>query len=164
MVVDSTHRNHVRIMIDEHHFALQLWARIGKFFPRKLMGSTVCRLNERLRFLKYGPGNFFGPHADMTCTLPDRKEFSCLTFLLYISDPDDAQGGTTRFISPRCPNVKLGCRCDASCNYCIDAAIKKGSILVFEHRLEHAGTELRSGEKLVMRTDVMFKVCETMRE
>mmetsp|Transcript_82325 Transcript_82325/g.136191 ORF Transcript_82325/g.136191 Transcript_82325/m.136191 type:complete len:289 (-) Transcript_82325:60-926(-) len=155
-VVDESHRHHVRMMLDEPRLAYDLWMRICKFFPRNLMGSTVCCLNERLRFLKYGPGNFFAPHADMTFSRSDPPQHSCLTLILYLSDSKDCCGGTTRFISPSCVNAKQGLRCDHSCVACVDADVKKGSILVFEHQLEHAGTLLTSGEKFVMRTDVMF--------
>jgi len=34
---------------------------------------------------------------------------------------------------------------------------KKGSCLVFFHDLEHEGTKLISGEKYILRTDIMYR-------
>lgn len=124
------------------------------------------RPNERMRFLKYVEGEYFRPHCDGSYETPDRKERSYYTLQLYLNDQGPPtsqqlrglskderkaaqkhylQGGNTAFHSyngQRRYNV----------------APKAGSILIFQHRnLLHSGTDVLSGTKYTMRTDLMYK-------
>ncbi|MCJ1236202.1 hypothetical protein MMC14_004180 [Varicellaria rhodocarpa] len=109
------------------------------------------RLNERMRFLKYGAGQYFRPHCDGTYQTPDKKEMSFYTLHLYLneSDPNGPYGkllgGSTTFHSnnmAREVNVKP----------------KLGRVLIFQHRgLLHSGEEVDAGIKMTLRTDLMYK-------
>lgn len=161
--VDATVRNSLRVMWDDPCLTENLWNRVARFMPAEIRGGCIVGFNERLRFLKYGAGHFFAPHEDTSYAREGRSgERSYLTALLYLSDPgehgggDGDGGGSTRFISPDCPSVRRDGRCDGACVHCVDARMSKGSVLIFAHELTHAGTLLQSGEKVVMRTDVMY--------
>ncbi len=65
------------------------------------------------------------------------EEQSFYSFLIYLND--DFEGGETAFRN--IGTVKP----------------KKGTALVFRHRLRHEGKELISGVKYVLRTDVMYR-------
>ena len=67
-------RRSSRWMVDSESAADELWRRIERHVPdvvaksRSGKGTTVgwyaSGLNERLRFLKYNPGDYFAPHQD----------------------------------------------------------------------------------------------------
>lgn len=49
----------------------------------------LSRLNERLRFLRYGGGDYFRPHFDGCYVTPDGKERSLFTIHLYLNGDGD---------------------------------------------------------------------------
>lgn len=49
----------------------------------------LSRLNERLRFLRYGGGDYFRPHFDGCYVTPDGKEKSLFTIHLYLNGDGD---------------------------------------------------------------------------
>ncbi|EKM74873.1 hypothetical protein AGABI1DRAFT_65211 [Agaricus bisporus var. burnettii JB137-S8] len=112
-----------------------------KGFKYKLIG-----LNERLSYLKYGPGNYFRSHCDGRLELPDLRR-SFITIQIYLGDDIDLQGGATRFSSNRSNNSE---------SY-IDVDPKLGRVLIFQQRsLTHSGEEVTKGIKYTLRSDLMF--------
>ncbi|WP_255405155.1 2OG-Fe(II) oxygenase [Tenacibaculum sp. MAR_2010_89] len=88
------------------------------------------------RVYKYSSGQRFKMHIDGSFKR-NLNEESLFSFLIYLND--DFEGGETEFrklftISP-----------------------KKGTALVFKHRLMHEGKEIISGIKYILRTDIMYK-------
>lgn len=111
------------------------------------------RLNDRMRFLKYGPGQFFRPHFDGEYWEPGEKiTKSLFTVHLYLSDSkqtvgDEAEleGGATSFLSV--DGRKM------------DVDPKAGRVLIFQHRrLYHSGDDVIAGTKYTMRTDIMYEM------
>ena len=100
-------------------------------------------LNERLRFLKYSPGQYFKPHFDGSYRRPDGSEQSFVTVQLYLNQ--GMAGGDTTFLS----NTR------AEDNVAV--APRTGRVLVFQHDLLHEGSTLLEGVKYAMRTDVMYR-------
>lgn len=105
---------------------------------------SAVGLNERMRFLKYEPGHFFGPHQDIRYVRgPDAGdragETSHITVQLYLNDK--FKGGTTRFLCGK--------------RY-YDVKPKVGSALIFDHDLLHEGSKVQGGVKYSVRTDIMF--------
>jgi len=105
-------------------------------------------LNERLRFLRYHPGQYFGVHRDNAFVRgegfgPSTGEESHLTFLLYLNDK--MEGGQTRI---------------GSCGRYLDVVPETGSVLIFDHDIMHEAIKITSGRKYCCRTDVMFAVNE----
>ncbi|KAG9048194.1 hypothetical protein FS837_000540 [Tulasnella sp. UAMH 9824] len=108
----------------------------------------LTRLNERLRYLKYIPGDFFDDHCDAVYYTPDRSEISCLTLQIYLNGSSETlKGGATRFKGFDTRNVV------------VDVEPRVGRVLLFEQEtLLHTGERLLEGEKYVVRTDFMYKV------
>ena len=111
--------------------------------------AVVSRLNERMRFLKYGPGEYFKQHCDGQYRTPDGEEYSLFTLHLYLNEKDEGNelwGGATSFFDMR-GEMREG-----------KVKPKVGRVLVFQHRgLLHSGEEVIGGLKLTMRTDVMYR-------
>jgi len=107
---------------------------------------TAVGLNERLRFLKYGPGHFFAPHQDLRFVRGPEcgeraGETSHVTVQVYLNDK--FKGGATRFLADN------GRR-----HY--DVRPRMGSLLLFDHDLLHEGERVSRGIKYSVRSDVMF--------
>ncbi|KAJ9655987.1 hypothetical protein H2198_005240 [Neophaeococcomyces mojaviensis] len=169
-----------RILWDASQLVDVLGARIKPFLPENVVTLKDCagitgagpvkrketyqmtRLNERLRFLKYGRGMYFRPHCDGSYVTPDGSEISYLTVHLYLNGTpavgDEERtdlfehekpllGGATRFFGP-------GWRDENN----FDVNPTTGACLVFQHRgLIHSGEEVQQGTKYTVRTDIMFK-------
>jgi hypothetical protein len=136
--VDLEVRNNTRVMWDDAAEANALFARVEHHVPRELMGQKVAGANPRLRLYRYGPGERHGVHWDTVVELGAGVQ-SLVTLIFYLND--GFEGGETDFpelerrITPRA-----------------------GRALLFQHRILHEATEVRQGEKLVLRTDVLYGV------
>ncbi|KAI9719445.1 MAG: hypothetical protein M1812_003516 [Candelaria pacifica] len=161
-------RNCGRIIWDSPPMAEKLLARVYQYLPEihelykrsRITGYgptkrgerwKISRLNERMRVLKYGPGQYFAPHGDGMYMTPDEKERSHFTLHLYLNDASSEpegkplEGGATRFWS-----IGMG--------EFLDVEPKVGRVLVFQQRdLLHSGEEVTSGMKLTLRTDMMYE-------
>ena len=109
-------------------------------------------LNERLRFLRYHPGQYFEKHKDNSYKRgadfgPKAGEESHLTFILYLNDK--MKGGQTRIEN----DGRL-----------LDIVPETGSVLIFDHDILHEAIAISSGTKYCCRTDVMFAVNELTEE
>ncbi|CAC5390453.1 unnamed protein product [Mytilus coruscus] len=94
----------------------------------------------RLRFLRYDPGEYFKPHYDGRYER-ETGEKSYFTIQVYLNE--GYKGGSTNFLSR---NRKEK----------VEFIQKLGSILVFQHDMLHEGSELISGRKYTIRTDIMY--------
>ena len=114
--------------------------------------AVLSRLNECMRFLQYGSGEYFREHCDGQYRTPDDKEFSLFTLHLYLNESDAGnklEGGATRFFDP-------GFSTKDARFY--DVEPKIGRVLIFQHRgLLHSGEEVYGGLKLTLRTDIMYR-------
>ena len=177
-------RNCDRIIWDAPEVVGRLWARVAPCVPElarlvqwpSVTGSgpakreetwVASRLNERMRFLRYGPSEYFrgmvvvmleehwmgtdraaAEHCDGTYVTPDGLERSYVTLHLYLNEdgPENRLvGGATTFHSW---NLEQEWKVPP----------KVGRVLMFQHRnLLHSGEEVVEGLKLTMRTDLMFK-------
>eukprot|EP00053_Salpingoeca_punica_P006332 m.60190 g.60190 ORF g.60190 m.60190 type:complete len:245 (+) comp13643_c0_seq1:217-951(+) len=147
-VMDKDYRDSDRCMVDSPVCAEEIFRRIRPFMPEEFHDKRIAGVNERLRFLRYRRGNKFAPHYDgrFSRMTPDGRftgEESFFTIMLYLSDV--AEGGSTRFLS----------RLDSQYN--VDVVPKPGMVLIFEHPIYHQGTEVASGEKYCIRSDIMYK-------
>lgn len=129
-------RNNNRIIYSDPGLAISLWEKASSFSPQRIGESIAIGLNEMFRFYKYEPGQHFKKHTDQSYIRND-VEASYYTLLIYLNDNYD--GGETSFHN-------------------IIIKPKKGTALIFKHDLEHTGTEVTSGIKYVLRTDIMFRL------
>ncbi len=145
-VMMSNVRNNDRVMIDSVSDAEALFDRLLPHMPEHWQQLqlrderfTCVGLNERLRFYRYSPGEFFAVHRDGSYRR-DNGERSLLTLLVYLNEPEE--GGAT--------NLWAG-------GGEIHVRPKAGLALLFAHRLLHEGEVLTAGSKYVLRTDVMYE-------
>ena len=130
-------RDNTRVMLEDPDRALWIWERLLPLFPVGLAvpGWEPVGLNERLRYYRYDPGQFFRPHSDGYFQR-ENGERSFLTFLVYLND--DFVGGETCFpgevIQP-----------------------ERGTALLFSHPGRHESQTVEYGRKYVLRSDVMFR-------
>jgi hypothetical protein len=61
-IVMTDFRNNDRCIIDDIHMANILFERIKSYLPEKWENYKLVGLNERLRFLRYDPGQKFEKH------------------------------------------------------------------------------------------------------
>lgn len=129
-------RNNTRVMEDDFELAGWLWERLGELVPAELEGWRAIGLNERLRYYRYEPGQFFRWHMDGAFK---RSPFerSLVTLMVYLNE--GFRGGTTDF-------DQLG-----------SIQPEEGMALLFEHHVLHQGAQVREGVKYVLRTDVMYR-------
>jgi len=149
-IVASKYRDSRRCLIDSPELAQKLFLRLEPFLPRTWKDNKfeLVGLNERLRFLRYDPGQKFVPHTDGQFRRDDGSgEESFLTVQLYLNE--EFQGGETTFIDTDDPKHRVA------------FAIKTGQVLIFEHRIVHEGTAVKEGRKYTMRTDVMYRPVKT---
>ncbi|KAH7338330.1 hypothetical protein B0J17DRAFT_572331, partial [Rhizoctonia solani] len=177
-MVDASYRNSSRILFDSEELAGEIFEKLGSYLKDiKYMDSSplhqdsrrqptdpparLVGLNKRLRFLKYGPGQFFNRHCDGTYSSSDGKQISYYTLQLYLNgSTDQLQGGATRFW--KMGNVdgpeRRKPRPGMSLRKFVDVEPRVGRALVFEQRgLVHSGEEVVSGTKITVRTGLMFE-------
>ncbi|KAI1146491.1 hypothetical protein F4825DRAFT_466496 [Nemania diffusa] len=165
------YRNSDRIIWDSQEIVDRLWARMAVVPEIRESLSTVpqsamvipadptkyefCRVNKRLRFLKYTPGQFFKPHCDGPYGERTPEGFMVQTYMtvhLYLNDSQqvvgsgvDLVGGATSFLSR-----------DGSRR--VDVDPKAGRVLIFQHAmLRHSGDDVKAGTKYTVRTDIMYR-------
>ncbi|MCJ1318526.1 hypothetical protein MMC15_003856 [Xylographa vitiligo] len=155
-------RNCGRIIWDDSEIIGKIWSRVKDHVPELQSFCNypghkweetwqMTRPNERMRFLKYGVGQYFDAHCDGAYVTPDNTERSFYTLHLYLneSDPEgpdgELVGGSTEFHSM---NMKRSYK----------VIPKIGRVLIFQHRgLLHSGEEVLCGMKYTLRTDLMYK-------
>lgn len=135
--VDLAVRSNTRVMWDDREEADRLLAGLSERVPKRLLGLHRCGANPRLRIYRYAPGERHSAHWDTVVEL-DGGVRSLLTLVFYLNE--GFTGGETDF-------PELGQRITP----------KTGRALLFQHRVLHEATEVRSGDKFVLRTDVLYR-------
>ena len=129
-------RNNDRLIVDDPAWAEALWDRVRHVFPHANDHPPIG-LNERFRFYRYRPGQYFHAHMDGWYQRPGTHIRSVYTLMLYLSGVE--AGGHTRF-------------------YDADVGVipEEGMACAFVHAQLHAGEPVERGQKWVLRTDVMY--------
>jgi hypothetical protein len=144
-VLDRDYRRSSRCIVDSFEQAEEIWKRVKEHVPSSLdyYGDQweAVGLNERLRFLRYNPGDFFSPHCD-GCYQRSHGERSFITLQLYLNE--GFEGGATAFLDRMSDAV-----------YPLEP--KTGNVLIFQHDIYHSGAEVTKGIKYAVRTDVMYR-------
>ncbi|KAI5809065.1 hypothetical protein DFH27DRAFT_250101 [Peziza echinospora] len=187
-VLAVDYRNSGRILVDDKDAAAFVYERVkpwldevevvgpGRFKWKEIVeipwGSKkrkgaeeenwkMTRINERLRFLKYGPGQEFKKHCDSSFTTklidPDApEELSFLTLQAYLADTPDLKGGATTLCG-RAYREEEGVE--------VDVRAMAGRVLIFQQAdILHSGQLVKSGEKVTVRSDIMYKVITSAEE
>jgi 2-oxoglutarate-Fe(II)-dependent oxygenase superfamily protein len=146
-VVIEEVRNNERVLLDDATLAADLFHRAEPFLPAEIDGLRLSGFNERWRFYRYQPGQTFKPHRDGSYMRMKSWEESEMTFMIYLNDR--MAGGDTRFFT----DMEQAFRQRPY----LSVQPKKGMALVFIHSIWHEGAVVHSGQKYVLRTDVMYK-------
>eukprot|EP00966_Prymnesium_polylepis_P118056 2729779-Prymnesium_polylepis.1 len=139
-----------RVIIDSKAAADKIWQRLQHLIPQAgndVVAWSPVGLNERFRFLKYEPGDYFAPHRDGNyeqMTGPNRGDVSFMTLMLYLNEP--TRGGETNFLTFRSAGDDT-----------VRVMPRPGLALVFDHEILHEGATLLEGVKYCIRTDIMFR-------
>jgi predicted 2-oxoglutarate/Fe(II)-dependent dioxygenase YbiX len=128
-------RNNTRVMQDDTESAEWLWERIARHVAPTLGPWRAAGLNERLRYYRYEPGQYFKWHGDGAFIRSERVR-SLFTVMVYLND--DFEGGSTDFWDG------------------LSITPERGMALIFEHSLIHQGAPVVRGRKYVLRSDVMY--------
>ncbi|KAF9074102.1 hypothetical protein BDP27DRAFT_1196159, partial [Rhodocollybia butyracea] len=177
-VLNTSYRHSDRILRFDHEAARKIYERVLPFVEQDIgvirEGSkwsgivadvvdgsvqgtwNLVGLNERLSFMRYGPGHFFREHCDGRLDLPDGRK-SRVTIQIYLngSDTDAIEGGATRFKTSA--YYYSGRRREMKHKF-LDVEPKVGRALIFQQRgLVHSGESVRKGLKYALRTDFMFE-------
>ena len=140
-VMNKDYRDNDRYVWDNIQVASQMFPLIKPLVPPVVEGNGFkwepCGLNERFRFYRYRSGQQFKPHVDGAFKR-NEDEVSLITMLVYLSG--DFEGGSTYLIGVN-ENV----------------IPTKGMLVLFDHKILHAGLPVTSGTKYVLRTDVMYR-------
>jgi predicted 2-oxoglutarate/Fe(II)-dependent dioxygenase YbiX len=134
-------RNNTRVMLDDRQRAEALWDRVAPFAPARRRRLEAVGLNERFRFYRYEPGQYFRWHYDGAFHRSP-SERSLFTAMLYLNE--GFEGGETEFDLGEGP---------------VSITPGRGLLLLFDHGLLHQGAPVRRGRKYVLRSDVMY--CES---
>ncbi|PRP77356.1 hypothetical protein PROFUN_05601 [Planoprotostelium fungivorum] len=142
-------RDNTRLLLEASPDLLDtIMERVKNFLPSEAQGrrgaGTLCGLNDRFRFYRYEPGQFFAPHYDGSFGRDDQISF--LTFIVYLNDGFKG-GHTTFFVNQKEYKVSP----------------KAGTALLFYHGSSplsprHEGSCCEKGNKYAMRSDVMYKL------
>lgn len=135
-------RDSSRVLIDDEEFVERLLQRISPYLPNEFMNEKLVGINERLRFLRYEPGDKFKPHYDGSYCRPDNSAETLITIQVYLNE--NFAGGETKFLD----------RDDET--RCVPVKPITGMVLVFEHRIFHEGSVVSKGKKYAIRTDVLY--------
>lgn len=135
--LDLAVRNNTRVMWDDEREANALLDRVRAKVPVRLSDMHLLGANPRLRLYRYGPGEKHGAHWDTVVEMPGGVK-SLLTLVFYLNDGFD--GGDTDF-------PELNQR----------IVPRKGSALLFQHRILHEACRVTRGEKFVLRTDIFYR-------
>lgn len=135
--VDLAVRSNTRVMWDDRDEADRLLDTVAVKVPLRLQGLRRCGANPRLRIYRYAPGERHTAHWDTVVELAGGVR-SLLTLVFYLND--GFAGGDTDF-----PELKQR------------ITPKTGRALLFQHRILHEASEVQSGEKFVLRTDVLYR-------
>lgn len=136
-------RNNERVIFDDVNLAARLWSKVASEAQSLRFGSRAIGLNERFRIYRYQPGHFFDWHKDGVFAR-DNGETSRFTLLIFLND--EFEGGSTSFRPAYSPYVFD--------EFALEGA--RGKALLFFHPLSHRGDVVTTGEKYMLRTDVMY--------
>lgn len=134
-IMNMSLRNNSRVNIEDEVLANLIWEGIKKQVPEVISGSYALGLDTTFRCYKYVPGNYFNWHVDGATKKNGNQ--SKFTVLVYLNE--DYTGGETEFEPFKIKGTT-------------------GGVLVFPHKVLHQGSEVSSGIKYVMRTDIMYGV------
>ncbi len=153
-----SYRNNDRQVVDDPLLARQMLERLAPLAPSVLPDDaggapwSLHGVNERLRLCRYRAGQQFNLHQDGVHHRTEGLQ-SRLTFMVYLTDGDAFEGGDTLFYSAGPAGDASG----AAATVIGRVRPKAGSLILFDHKLWHAGAVVTRGVKHILRSDVLYQ-------
>lgn len=156
-----SYRNNERLVVDDAELATQMTQRLMARLPAVELARTDAdgvrwqaeRVNERFRFCRYRENQAFHIHQDgVHHRGPGHR--SQLTFMIYLTDGDEFEDGDTLFFDGGPESTPVG---ESHPGVRAKVRPQAGSLIVFDHRIWHAGAVVTRGVKHIMRSDLMFR-------
>ncbi|MFY7670502.1 2OG-Fe(II) oxygenase [Tenacibaculum sp. MEBiC06402] len=153
-----SYRNNERQVIDDYEFSDYLFSRIKDFIPKDIAVKAISdkeigswklkKLNSKFRICRYLSNQYFHKHLDGVYYLSSHEQ-SKLTFMIYLNGSEEFEGGRTLFFNSKQSDE-------------IIASYKpvKGDLIIFDHNIWHSGERIESGEKYVLRSDIIYSKTE----
>lgn len=127
----------------DHEFAKLLYNEIEHHIPAHLPYGTGYQyrhsMNAQFTHALTSTGQQFKPHMDGSSRTPSGSKLTRLTFMLYLSTPEQ---GATQFH-------------DVDGNVVYSCKAVKGKVLLFSHEMQHSG-QLVKGCKAIIRNDIFY--------
>lgn len=165
-----------RLSVYSNEFAEILFNRIKEIYPKHRMFDEYANVeydnhcewkfigvNPLFRFIKYKQDGGLVPHYDWSY-IQDNTTRSLVTLVIYLDY--DGEGGLTRFIQDSQIELKFNDRdlSDWDKKLPVDSELilnKLGGVsgngLLFDHAILHDSEPLIKGNKIIIRTDLMFE-------
>mmetsp|Transcript_24465 Transcript_24465/g.33729 ORF Transcript_24465/g.33729 Transcript_24465/m.33729 type:complete len:187 (+) Transcript_24465:163-723(+) len=114
---------------------------LRSYLPKNLQISHVL---SDMRVIDYPAGGYIAPHVDGVRTDAETGVESTTSFLLYLEDVPEGEGGETEFLTSieRDGDVLWSVR------------PKSGNILIFPHNVPHQGAGVGNYPKVMLRGDM----------
>jgi NAD+ synthetase len=123
-------------------------------------------VNPMVRLIEYETNDFLIPHYDDSF-YQSNKIRSLFTLVIILNN--DCVGGSTRFLFDTQNKIDFNLRNfsdwnNEPTNKSIENSLKpkNGNALLFPHRLLHDGERIISGNKIILRTEIMFEACSSL--
>lgn len=143
------YRNNERFVEDNYELSKHIFQKAISYLPEQIFDSNeiwnLKELNTRIRFCRYLKEQYFNRHLDGIYHISENEQ-SKLTFMLYLNGNEDFTGGRTLFYKSKTDNEIWA-----------EYHPQKGDLIVFDHNIWHEGEMLLSGEKYILRSDIIFK-------
>ena len=137
-------RNNDRVVFQDESLANEMLDRIASVLP-SLDGQIPVAVDSNLRFYRYFPGQKFNRHKDGSVT-NEKGETSKLSYLVYLNRCDGGDTIFREYIEIDGNRVKKEIRIGP----------KPGTALLFRHKRWHEGSQVATGVKYVLRSDIFY--------
>ena len=158
----TSYRNNERQVLDTENLSIQLFQEIKNYIPDEIEIKGISKqefgkwkldsLNSRIRVCRYLPNQYFNKHLDGVHYISEIKQ-SKLTFMIYLNGCEDFKGGRTLFFNSKEDDTIIG-----------SYHPQQGDLIIFDHNLWHSGEIVQSGEKYILRSDIIYKKTEGMHK
>ena len=166
-------------------WADELWQRLApvldtvrifdELTPTDHGGHPVWRavgVNPVLRFMVYRPGGQLVPHYDAGFDYGDGRRFTLMSLVIYLNSVPPGSGGRTRFLHDPERGQPVSERTFADwdqpapqADCLVEVLPQAGRAVLFDHRLLHDGEAWAGpGERVIVRTDLVFERCGLLPE
>jgi hypothetical protein len=156
-----SYRNNSRLVMDDGSISERLFQRlqqrapssINKLVDDKSTQWEILGINDRIRFCRYDKNQQFQIHQDGV-HFKDQNCQSKLTFMIYLTDGGEFEGGDTVFFNA---GPESNSQSDSTPNIIARIRPTAGTLIVFDHSLWHSGETVTKGIKHIMRSDLMYR-------